>query len=36
MDTNHPITRRKALKRLLKISGTLAVNTFGGWSPKWS
>jgi uncharacterized protein (DUF362 family) len=32
MDTNHPITRRKALKRLLKISGTLAVNTFGGWS----
>ncbi len=28
---NHPITRRASLKRLLRISGGLAVSAFSGW-----
>jgi len=30
MDMDHPVTRRTALKRLLQISGTLAVSAFSG------
>ena len=31
MDMNDPITRRKTLKRLLQISGTLDASTLSGW-----
>ena len=31
MNINHLITRRTALKRLLQISGTVAVSAFNGW-----
>ena len=31
MDMNHPITRRATLKKLLQISGTVAVSAFSGW-----
>lgn len=32
MDINNPITRKKALKRLLGLSGALAAYTIGEWS----
>ena len=31
MNINHFITRRTALKRLLRVSGTVAVSAFNGW-----
>ncbi len=31
-EMNEPITRRKTLKRLLQISGTLAASSLSGWS----
>ena len=31
MSMNYPITRRTALKRLLQVSGTVAVSAFNGW-----
>jgi uncharacterized protein (DUF362 family) len=32
MDIDQPISRRDSLKRLLQISGTVAIATFRGWS----